>query len=279
MGMVRRVVENYPKPVILYVDEANAPLVVHSPLDDLFTFNTQTDELVLFSADPHTFINALIEMWMYVVGFDTRMSADHYWEVEFAIGAWRVVRDNIKRRLGIPTESDMVAIVGLPPDPDETTPEDPYPFQTMVSSLNDVSFVQLIRLAGHNHVRVHFPPKTDPKVLEAYFNIKRVMRMVGKNLDIGDTQDFNRKLDLKIRYLRRRYQPENLPTLEGWGAEDESASGDAKQSPEEPGQSGLLLGPPKDEPPFGSLPPQAQTPDEQLAEGPFGAFIETLFDD
>src|SRR5688500_10373212 len=81
LRMMRRVIERYPKPVILYVDEANAPLFAQSPLDDQFTFNTQTGELVLFSPDPMTFIDAIIEMWMYVSGFETMMGAEDYWKV------------------------------------------------------------------------------------------------------------------------------------------------------------------------------------------------------
>ena len=283
---LRRIVECYPKPVIMYVDEANAPLVVASPLDDLFTFNTETGELVLFSADPGTFVDALIEMWMYISGFDTLLGDDDHWKVEFAIGAWKPVRDNIKRQLNIPVNEDILGVVGLPPEPDEAPLEDPYPFKTLVSTLNFVSFTQMIRLAGRREIRVHFPDGTDPSVRDVYRAMRRAFRQVGLDLGIDDADQFNRRLRTRLQIIERRFNPGNLPMPANWNAflqDRDAASGTSDSDDSE--EVGLMLGPPDDEPAFGRLDgPQidADEPDEmerRLADGPFGAFIETLFDD
>ena len=285
MLLLRRIVEQYPRSVIMYVDEANAPLFASSQLDDMFTFNMETGELVLFSADPSTFINAMIEMWMYVEGFETRMGVDDYWEIEFAIGAWKPVKNNIKQRLEIPVDNQIQGVVGLPPTEEEAMLEDPYPFKTLVSSLSIVSFTQMVRLAGHEEVRVHFPPGTNPRVIEVYFTMKRAMKDVGRHLDITDSAEFNRRLEEKIKYIRKRYQPEKLPVPEEWQSttQDRDAASSPDNKDETERKTSLLLGPPQDEPEVGKLPgtekTDEQTIDEKLARGPFGAFIETLFPD
>ena len=293
LAMLRRVVTQYPRPVIMYVDEANAPLYAQSPLDDHFTFNMQTGELVLFSSDPMTFIDALIEMWMYISGFETLMGDDSYWKVEFAIGSWKPVKNNIKDRLGIPVSSQIMGIVGLPPDPEEAPIEDPYPFKTLVSDFNLMSFTQMVRLAGRPDVRVNFPNGTDDRVKEVYFTIKKAMLVVGEGLDIFDATEFNRRLMVEIEELEKRYQPDKLPLPKGWqwaGDDQEAASGEVggsdKKDEEDPkNEVGLMLGPPKDEPDYGKLPSgkkqknNADEVDDQLARGPFGEFIDQLFED
>jgi hypothetical protein len=290
---LRRILEHYPKPVIVYVDEANAPYLAASPLDDLFTFNPETGELVLFSADSDTFINALIEMWMYVTGFETMMGDDDFWKVEFAIGAWKPVRDSIKRRLKIDIKHEITTVVGLPPEPEETPLEDPYPFLTLVSTLNIISFTQMIRLAGREEVRVHFPLGTSPKVIEVYRIARRAMHAVGDGLDIQDVEEFNRRLKSQLDSLERRYRPGQLPLPAGWQFSGEDREADSSPPPDEDEGAGqVLLGPPDDEAPFGNL-PNAADPwsgalfapseddevDQRIAKGPFGQFIDTLFDD
>jgi hypothetical protein len=284
---LRRIVECYPKPVIMYVDEANAPMVVASPLDDLFTFNTETGELVLFSADPGTFVDALIEMWMFISGFDTLLGDDDYWKIEFAIGAWKPVRDNIKRNLNIPVSDEVLGVVGLPPEPDEAPLEDAYPFKTLVSTLNFVSFTQMIRLAGRRDIRVHFPDGTDQRVREVYRAMRRAIQQVGMDLGIEDVALFNRRLRTKLQMIERRFQPKDLPMPKGWNAftqDHDAASGpEGRSDSDDSNEVGLMLGPPdEDEPAFGRLngpPIESDDPDRKLAEGPFGAFIDTLFDD
>lgn len=288
MAMLRRVVAQYPRPVIMYVDEANAPLYAQSPLDDHFTFNMQTGELVLFSSDPMTFVDALIEMWMFISGFETLMGDDDYWKVEFAIGSWKAVKNNIKERLGIPVNSQISGIVGLPPDPDEAPLEDPYPFKTLVSELNLMSYTQMVRLAGRPDVRVNFPSGTDHQVMEVYFTIKKAMQIVGEGLDVYDAEEFNKRLLVEIEELDKRYNPKKLPLPKGWqwaGDERDAASGEVDNNSDDDASNkdvGLLLGPPQDEPAYGKLPTftdDDDTMDNDLANGPFGRFIDELFED
>ena len=305
LQMLRRVIEKYPKPVIVYVDEANAPLHAQSILDDHFTFNTQTGELVLFSSDPMTFIDAIIEMWMYITGFDTLMGDDDYWKVELAIGSWKPVKNSIKQKLGIPVNTFITGIIGLPPEPDEAPPEDPYPFKTLVSQFDIVSFTQMMRLAGRAQVRVNFPPETDPRVKEAYFNLRRIMKTVGDGLDITDAEVFNKRLQKAIEEVSELYKPHELPIPLEWqsqGNDHDAASGKMGKTNNDDNDSDgdVLLGPPSDEPEYGQLPifDQADTADDlldtafieelfddmqeiddELEAGPFGEFIDTLFDD
>lgn len=308
LRMVRRVVEHYPKPIILYVDEANAPLMANSFLDDLFTFNTETGELVLFSSDPQTFIDATIEMWMYISGFETLMGSDGLWQTEFAIGAWKPVRDNIKGALGIPNQRDIQAIVGLPPDPDEAPLEDPDPFKTLVSTMNLIAFMQMIRLAGRGEVRVQFPPETHPSVIEAYFDAKYAIQRVGKGLTVRDAETFNTRLAAEVRRIEEKYKPDQLPLPAGWDDGDDRAFPSDDNRTDDGSEEAIALSPEsEDEPSIGKLltdwtrkddaeieeefdrefeqwlePNSTELFDptiEALKGSPFEAFIETLFDD
>lgn len=295
---LRPVIASYPNPVIMYVDEANAPLFANSLLDDLFTFNTQTGELVLFSADPMTFIDAFIEMWMYVSGFETLMGDEQYWRVEFAIGAWKPVKNGIKKQFSIPQRTEIRGVVGLPPETEEMILDDPYPFLTLVSKFTLFSFIQMVRLAGREEVRVHFPNGTDPRVIEVYHMMRRFMHEVGEGLSISDVEEFNRRLHAKLSEIEKLYEPGKLPVPEEWqGNSDkrDAASGEiGKSSSDEPkndsenNQVGLLLGPTDDESPLGRLLKRLEERnreksmadiDRKLADGPFGEFIEELFND
>lgn len=295
---LRPVISSYPKPVIMYVDEANAPLFANSLLDDLFTFNTQTGELVLFSSDPMTFIDAFVEMWMYVSGFETLMGDEQYWRVEFAIGAWKPVKNGVKKQFSLPARSGTLGVVGLPPEADELILDDPYPFLTLVSKFTLFSFIQMVRLAGREEVRVHFPEGTDPRVIEVYHTMRRFMHEVGDDLSINDVDEFNRRLHAKLDEIERIYDPAKLPVPEEWqgnsdsrdaasGEIGKSSSDDNKQDSDNQ-QVGLLLGPTDEESPLGRLLKRLEERnreksmsdiDRKLADGPFGEFIEELFKD
>lgn len=295
LGTLRRIVEKYPRPVIVYVDEANAPLYADSVLDDLFTFNTETGELILFSSDPMTFIDGLIEMWMFVRGFKTLMGNPDYWKVEFAIGCWKPIKNAIKRSLGIPVNNQITGIVGLPPQPDKALIEDEYPFKTLVASLTTISFAQMVRLAGRNEIRVHFPQGTDPKVIDVYFSIRRAIQIVTIGLGVDDTERFNERLKEKIQHIEERFSPSELPVPKEWqansnGMEAASDSADSNQDDDSDmgNEVGLLLGPDSDESPLGRLLSEweddepddsIEAVDRRLEQGPFGNFIETLFDE
>lgn len=292
---IRPVIASYPKPVIMYVDEANAPLYANSLLDDLFTFNMQTGELVLFSADPMTFIDGFIEMWMYVSGFETLMGHEEYWRVEFTIGAWKPIKNAIKRQFGIPMKEGIQGIVGMPPEPDEMILDDPYPFRTLVSKFTLFSFIQMIRLAGREEIGIHFPEGTDQRVVDTYSDMRQLMHEVANGLSIEDVEEFNHRLHIKLEEIATRYEPSKLPVPEEWqGNSDtrDAASGEigsnTHDSDKEDGSVGLMLGPSDEESPLGRLLKRLEERnrektmsdvDRKLADGPFGAFIEELFED
>ncbi len=275
LEMLRRVMELYPRPVLLYVDEANAPLYSQIPLMDKFTFNLQTDELVLFSRDPMTFIDALVEMAMYAAGFATLMGVDEQWKVEFVIGAWKPVKNRIKRRLGIPVNDEPQWVVGLPPPPDEAPPEDPYPFRTLVSQLDLASFTQMVRLGARDDVEVNFPSGTDPRVIQVYIRVKTAMYQVAEGLTLDDWREFNRRLLQMIQELEEEYQPHNLPVPVWWRQILDRAHPEEGPTPVGQGERDGINGPVD---PANNLPaPDAAGPKSD-EWNPFAAYLDQLFD-
>ncbi len=112
----------YPCSARVRYDEAAALLYQGISLTDKFTFNIETDDLIVFDDSPETLIDALIEMAMYLSGFATMMGNDDAWVTEFAAGAWKPVKNRIKRQLDLPVSSKPRGVVGLPPAPDDGTP-------------------------------------------------------------------------------------------------------------------------------------------------------------
>jgi hypothetical protein len=113
-------------------------------------------------------------------------------------------------------------------------------------------------------------------------------------LGIEDVAQFNRRLRTRLQIIERRFNPKDLPMPANWNAftqDRDAASGEeGKSDSDDSEEVGLMLGPPDDEPTFGRLDgpqiesdePSFETFDDterRLADGPFGAFIETLFDD
>jgi len=270
LPMLRRILALYPRPVLLYVDEATALQLADNPLVDHFTFNIQTDELVLFSRDLMTFIDALVEMAMYLAGFATLMGVEDTWMIEFTIGAWKPVRNHIKRRLGIPVEDQPRYIIGLPPAPEDAPLEDPYPFRTLVSQLDVGSFTQMIRLAARDDVEVSFPQGADPRVIEVYVRAKTAMYQVADGLDLDDWREFNRRLLATVQQLDEEYQPHRLPIPLWW-----QRLQDTQDAEPEPAPADTLI-PPDDPADDHSLPPESPTSERW---NPFEEFIAGLFDE
>src|SRR5688572_20120739 len=92
------------RPFILYLDFLHQPQI--SPLDDPFTFNIETDELVLFTDEPAALVDAVLEMAMFVRGFNTLLGVEDDWKIQVAIGAWRHVRERLKIQLRIAAPAD-----------------------------------------------------------------------------------------------------------------------------------------------------------------------------
>lgn len=228
---LRRILRRFPRKALLYVDETNALYYNQTPLVDRFTFNMKSDELILFASDPMTFIDALIEMAMYLVGFATMIGVDEGWKVEFVIGAWKPVKNRIKRELGIPVIDEPLWVVGLPPDPDEAMPDDPHPFRTLVAALDMASFAQMVRLAARDDVEVNFPTGADPRVIQVYIRVKTAIDQVADGISLDDWREFNRRLLLTVQDLEDEYRPAELPTPIWWDrAEDVQSAGESVSS-------------------------------------------------
>lgn len=204
---LRRVIALYPRLTYLTLDEQ----AVDRPegLGDPFTFDTEHDELVLFSRDEAACVDGLVELAMYLSGFATLLGEAEDWVVEFAIGAWRSVRNNLKRDFDLPLSEHVVGMVGEPPAPDANadTPAEAHPFHTLVSSFGTSSFYTMILLAGHQEIAVYFPPQTNPKVLAAYIYARRAMHEISRGIGLGDHEEFNRRLLDSIHRLTALFWP------------------------------------------------------------------------
>ncbi|GAB4573246.1 MAG: hypothetical protein Kow0077_15000 [Anaerolineae bacterium] len=285
---LRRIIMLFPRPVTLYVDESSALFYGQTPLVDKFTFNMQTDELVLFASDSMTFIDATIEMVMYLTGFATMIGVDDGWKIELAIGAWKPVKNRLKRELGIPTVDEPLWVVGLPPEDGAASPEDPQPFQILVSRLDIVSFEQMIRLAARDDVEVSFPIGADQRVIQVYLDARETIARVGEGITLQDWREFNRRLLEAVQALEEKYQPRALPVPHWWNRHQ-----DASGSPEAESSSRFVEAPIN----WSQLNPEApiteqldtddgaDSPERQQSDpdesnwDPFAAFIDTLLDD
>jgi hypothetical protein len=141
----------------------------------------------------------------------------------------------------------------------------------------------MIRFAGRDDVRVYFPPESHPKVAEVYHLMRQWIREVAAGLGIEDVEEFNRRLRSRLNEIEDRYQPDKLPlpqmlfeedmedVEDVFGSEDRSEGFFARGSNRE-SEIGRL---PRKKP----LGPSQQEVDAKLAQGPFAAFIESLFKD
>lgn len=254
-----QIVALFPRPALLAIDELQAELYRQLVLADKFTFDLETDTLIVYATDPDTLIDGLIEMAMYLTGFSTMMGNADAWVVEFTAGAWKPVKNRIKRQLGLPVRDKPRGVVGLPPKPGGG-PDDPYPFRTLVSTYDRGSFEQMALLAARAEIAVYFPPEAHPKVLAAYVYMRRAMQEVAQGIDLEAYQTFNERLIETLQRMEILFAPSTLPPPQ-WiaGVDDEPGPGSAS------GVLGFLPSAP---------PPPRQTPDD-----PFAAFIEQLFPD
>jgi hypothetical protein len=259
LDIIRRVIALYSQPVRMYLDEAITILHESTPLGDRFTFDIETDDLVLFSPHKETLIDALIEMAMYLAGFTTMMGSEESWVIEFTAGAWKPVKTRLKRQLEIPVNDHPRGVVGMPPSAETTVQGDPYPFRTLVSHYDLASFHQMVLLAARDDIAVYFPPETHPKVLAVYVYMRRSMQEVAQGIDLEDYQTFNVRLLEEIQRLENLFEPASL-TLPTWLHDRHS---DEAQ--------------PRPHPPSGPGREKSNHPADPRKIDPFEAFIDQLF--
>jgi len=205
----RRVIAFFPRPAQMRVDEANEILYQGLSLIDKFSFSDD-DELILFTREPETIIDALIEMAMYLFGFATMIGAEEDWVVEFTIGAWKPVKNRIRRQLGLIVQEQPRGVVGLPPEDNAADPA-LYPFRTLVSHYDLGSFYQMVILAARDDIAVYFPPETHSKVLAVYVYMRRSMHEVAQGVGLKDHQTFNTRLLQSVHRLQNLFDPASLP--------------------------------------------------------------------
>jgi len=174
---LQRVIVLHRQPFTLVL-RPDAPIELW-PLVDAFTFDLERDCLVVYKTDPDVLLDAIIEMAMFLRGFNTAIGTDGPWRVDLAIGAWRVVRQNVKRSLLIP-ESAMQFAVELPAH--------------TVSQLDSVTFAGMVFLAGQVNTQVRFPEDAARSVVEAYHRLRRIILTVGLGLGLDDVRTFNQRL-------------------------------------------------------------------------------------
>lgn len=268
LAVLLRIIELFPRPAHMLIDTSQADNLSALPFADRFSFDLQTDELLVFAEDSETLVDALIEMAMFLTGFATKMGNPEHWVIDFTIGAWKPVRRRIKRQLGIPVADRPRGVVGLRPDPGEGIEGDPYPFRTLVSYFDQLSFQQMVMLAARDDIAVHFPPGTHPKVRAVYVHVRRAIEEVGQYITLDDFQVFNLKLNNALRRIEELFDPAHLEPP-NWLARlvDREEARSELPPPESPAL--LHAGDPESE--DESEPPAHYNP--------FEAFIEQLFSD
>jgi hypothetical protein len=181
------------RPFILYVDFLYRPQ--SSPLDDAFTFNIETDELVLFTDEPEALIDSILEMAMFMRGFNTLLGVEDEWKVQVAIGAWRHVRERLKATLQVVPLSGKRWSVNLELE--------------TVAHFNTISFTAMVYLASLPDVEVVFPEGTSALVTSAYERLSRIMQAIALDVDLADHVKFNRRLNRAVAWIEEAILPKS----------------------------------------------------------------------
>jgi len=182
------------RPFLLYVDHINRPNA--SPLQDAFTFNMETDELVVFNDEPSTLIDAILEMAMFVRGFNTVMGIDDDWKIQVAIGAWRHVRETLKTELHLPTSPQKLWGADLELE--------------TVQHYNMISFGAVVFMAGRPDVDWNFPTGTSSLVTNAFQRLSQIIEAIALNVSLDDQIVFNRRLSRALIMIEESIMPKDI---------------------------------------------------------------------
>lgn len=180
------------RPFMVQTDFISKPAI--TPLDDAFTFDTLTGELVIFSPEPTYLVDALLEMALFQNGFQTFMGSYKEWQTVFTIGCWRYVRESLKEDLGL---DDIQIGMQLAIEQSTTARYDSRAFDAMVF------------LAGHPHAEVNFPPDADAMAVRAYHRLQLLMRTVGYGIQLEEAEQFNRRLARTLAWIEESVIPED----------------------------------------------------------------------
>jgi hypothetical protein len=179
---------------ILYVDYLNR--IDLSPLDDAFTFNVETGELVLFSDKPDTLVEALLEMAMFLRGFETLLGSGQEWQIQIAIGAWRQVRKALEANLDLSVETGWRIVA---------EPESVQRFD--MNSFNVIAY-----MASRANVEVIFPPGASALVIQTYRRLTTIVEAIAFGINLSDNDLFNQRLKRALRWIEASMLPDPEPS-------------------------------------------------------------------
>jgi hypothetical protein len=189
---LRQAAQLQKRPFGVFIDYLNRMGEV-APTSDAFTFDMDSDELIVYSDEPGVMVDALIEMAMYMQGFATLMGVEEVWKVQVAIGGWRYVRGKIKERLTIGGDGDRTWAAMLNPE--------------SMQEFDLDTFTELVRLAGSPDVEVLFPPEVGTEITNAYHHLSRVIRLIAQGIDIDDHVEFNQRLMRALDWIEEKIAP------------------------------------------------------------------------
>ncbi len=191
---IRSALRLHDRPFLVCLEHIDDPQI--SPLQDAFTFDMDTDSLVIFTDNPARLVDAILEMAMFMRGFNTVMGIADEWKIQLTIGAWRRVRESLKVRLG------------LQPAPDKVWSAD-LELET-VERYDAISFRAMIFLAGRPDVELIFPKGASTLVIGAYQRLTRIIEAIALNVDLDDHQLFNRRLSRALQWIEETIMPGDL---------------------------------------------------------------------
>jgi hypothetical protein len=175
----------------LRVDYLNP--IQFSPLHDAFTFDIETDELIVFTDSPAALIDALLEMAMFMAGFNTLLGVQDDWKIQVTIGAWRYVRESIKAQIGIAGWVGKLYSASLEAEP--------------VTQFDRASFAAMVMLAGCPALEVTFPEGTNDQVVTTYRRLCQIMKEIAHEIDLTDYLTFNRRLHRALFWIEDTLLP------------------------------------------------------------------------
>ena len=188
---IRQALMIHGKSFILMIDRLSQLQI--SPLHDQFSFDMNTDSLILFTDSPASLVDGILEMAMFLRGFNTLIGVNEEWKLQVAIGSWRHVRESLKTKMKLPfdTEKTWGAALDL-----ET-----------VEKFNMMSFGTMLMLAGRPDVDVIFPDGTSALVLTTYQRLARIMEAVAFDIGLDDHTKFNRRLNRAVGLIEESILP------------------------------------------------------------------------
>lgn len=207
---IRQALNLHDRSFIIFVDHLNHPNEI-SPIEDPFTFNLETGELVVFTEDPEVLLDAILEMAMFLRGFNTLLGEGKDWHVQLAIGAWKRVRQTLEEEL-----LDIHQGVEWQVTLNEET----------VQCFDPTTFTSIVYLASAPNVSIDFPAGTSAQLIIAYQRLRRIMEGIAFEIGLNDYRTFNRRLDRAIKWVEQDIAPgldfspfDDLLTPEGWNPE------------------------------------------------------------